>query len=164
MCTAHTISENFEEALNSADIILNGWNLSGLRLAVPMFHCQRSEALILRGCATEAVLLLRQAVDLIETRNDRAHEPEVYRLLGVALSQTQEPGAEDALTKAITLAQSQNAKGWELRAATSLARLRQSQGKAQEAHDLLAPVYGWFTEGFDTPDLKDAKALLAELA
>ena len=64
----------------------------------------------------------------------------------------------------MAIAQNQSAKSWELRAATSLARLWQQQGKRQEAHDLLAPVYHWFTEGFDTLDLKDAKALLDELA
>jgi predicted ATPase len=57
-----------------------------------------------------------------------------------------------------------HARGWELRAATSLARLWHNQGRRAEAHDLLAPIYGWFTEGFDTADLKDAKALLVELA
>jgi predicted ATPase len=72
--------------------------------------------------------------------------------------------AETCFQHAIRLAQNQQAKSWELRAATSLARLWQSQGKRQEAYDLLAPVYGWFTEGLDTADLKDAKALLAELA
>ncbi|MDP6352635.1 MAG: hypothetical protein QF827_10440, partial [Alphaproteobacteria bacterium] len=66
--------------------------------------------------------------------------------------------------RAIEIAQSQDAKSWELRAATSLARLWQAQGKTAEARDLLSPVYGWFTEGFDTADLKDAKALLDELA
>ena len=65
--------------------------------------------------------------------------------------------------KVADVAGSQSAKGWELRAATSLARLWQSQGKTQQAHDLLYPVYEWFTEGFDTADLKDAKALLDEL-
>jgi predicted ATPase len=64
----------------------------------------------------------------------------------------------------MTIAQNQQAKSFELRTATSLARLWQQQGKRQEAHDLLAPVYHWFTEGFDTADLKDAKALLDELA
>jgi predicted ATPase len=64
----------------------------------------------------------------------------------------------------MVIAQNQSAKSWELRAAISLARLWQSQGKRQEVYDLLAPVYSWFTEGFDTADLKDAKALLDELA
>jgi predicted ATPase len=72
--------------------------------------------------------------------------------------------AETCFHHAISIAQSQQAKSWELRSVTSLARLWQQQGKRQEAHDLLAPVYGWFTEGFDTADLQDAKALLDALA
>ena len=71
--------------------------------------------------------------------------------------------AEACFHQALSIAQSQSAKSFELRAATSLARLWQQQGKRQEAHDLLAPVYGWFTEGFDTADLQDAKALLDAL-
>ena len=74
-----------------------------------------------------------------------------------------ETEAEECFQKAIEIAQKQQAKSWELRAATSLARLWQSQGNQAEAHSLLAPVYNWFTEGFDTADLKDAKALLDEL-
>jgi predicted ATPase len=70
--------------------------------------------------------------------------------------------AEDCFQHAIRIAQSQQAKSWELRASTSLARLWQQHGKRQEAHDLLAPVYGWFTEGFAAADLKDARALLDE--
>ncbi len=73
-------------------------------------------------------------------------------------------GAENAYLRSIDIAQSQSAKSWELRAATRLARLWHSQGKTTEARDLLAPVYGWFTEGFDTADLKEAKALLDELS
>jgi hypothetical protein len=71
--------------------------------------------------------------------------------------------AESCFHQAIAIARNQSAKSWELRAATSLAKLWQRQGKRQEAYDLLAPVYGWFTEGFDTADLQDAKALLDEL-
>ena len=102
---------------------------------------------------------------------ERLWEIEIYRLNGELLSQPQVHGsksqvqeeAEKCFHKAIALAQKQEAKSWELRAATSLARLWQSQGKAPEARALLAPVYEWFTEGFDTQDLKDAKALLEEL-
>ena len=72
--------------------------------------------------------------------------------------------AEVYFLKAIEVAQKQSAKSWELRAAISLARLWQGQGKKQDAHELLAPVYNWFTEGFDTVDLKAAKALLEDLA
>jgi predicted ATPase len=73
------------------------------------------------------------------------------------------PEAEACLHQALDVARRQQAKSWELRAAMSLSRLWQQQGKRQEAHDLLAPVYNWFTEGFDTADLTDAKALLEEL-
>jgi predicted ATPase len=72
--------------------------------------------------------------------------------------------AEELYCKALSIAEEQGAKLWELRAAASLARLRRDQGRDAEARDLLAPVYGWFTEGFNTPDLKEAKALLDELA
>jgi len=92
---------------------------------------------------------------------------ELYRLKGELLlqqSSDNQAEAEHCFHHALDLARNQQAKSWELRAATSLARLWQQQGKRQEAHDLLAPVYGWFTEGFDTADLQEAKALLEELA
>jgi predicted ATPase len=72
--------------------------------------------------------------------------------------------AEAYFERALAVARKQQAKSWELRAAMSMVRLRRDQGKQQQAHDLLAPVYGWFTEGFDTLDLKEAKTLLEELA
>ena len=72
--------------------------------------------------------------------------------------------AEELYRKALSIAKEQEAKLWELRAAASLARLRRDQGRSAEAHDLLGPIYGWFTEGFDTADLKEAKALLDKLA
>jgi predicted ATPase len=75
-----------------------------------------------------------------------------------------EDAAETCFQQALAVARGQGARWWELRAATSLARLWQQQGKRQEAHDLLAPVYGWFTEGFDTADLQEAKALLDVLS
>jgi predicted ATPase len=89
----------------------------------------------------------------------------MHRLRGTLLLSIHErAAAEDSFRRAIIVAQQQSAKFWELRAATSLARLWRDQGKRIEARDLLAPVYGWFTEGFDTPVLQDAKALLDELA
>ena len=75
-----------------------------------------------------------------------------------------ETKAEEYFEHALAVARQQQAKSWELRAAVSMARLWYDQGKREQAHDLLAPVYGWFTEGFDTLDLKQAKALLDELA
>jgi predicted ATPase len=81
----------------------------------------------------------------------------------VLLRQGHPDAAEELYRKALSIAREQEAKLWELRAGVSLARLRRDQGRRSEACDLLAPVYGWFTEGFGTPDLKEAKALLDEL-
>ena len=86
-------------------------------------------------------------------------------IIGDVLLPMQRQGeAEVEFTRALAVARQQHAKSWELRAATSLARLWRDKGKVSEARELLAPVYGWFTEGFDTPDLKEAKALLEGLA
>ena len=92
-------------------------------------------------------------------------EAELYRLGGEALlaGAGTMSEAETAIEKGIDVARRQNAKSWELRGAMSLARLRRQQGRPQEAAALLAPILGWFTEGFDTADLKDAKALLDKL-
>jgi len=104
---------------------------------------------------------------LVDTTGERWYAPELYRLKGALLlrySSDNQAEAENCFHQAMAIAQNQQAKSLELRAAINLARLWQQQGKHQEAHDLLAPVYGWFTEGFDTPDLQDAKMLLDELA
>ena len=94
-------------------------------------------------------------------------EAEVHRLDGelrLACDPAATPAAEACFRRAIEIARAQQARSWELRAARSLARLWRDHGRRAEAHDVLAPVYGWFTEGFDTPDLREAKALLDELA
>jgi predicted ATPase len=94
-------------------------------------------------------------------------DPELLRLKGellVAFDPGAKADAEVAFCQAIDIAQRQSSKSWELRAAMSMARLWRDQGKWEEARELLAPIYGWFTEGFDTRDLKEAKALLDELA
>ena len=98
---------------------------------------------------------------------ERWWEAEVCRLRGILLLRqpgTPQAEAETWLQRALDVARRQEAKSLELRAAMSLSRLWQQQGKRQEAHDLLAEVYGWFTEGLNTPDLQKAKALLDELA
>ena len=110
---------------------------------------------------------LAEALALVDKTGVRFWEAELYRLKGACLLQQHSDNQAEAETcfhHAIAIAQNQQAKSFELRAATSLARLWQQQGKRQDAHDLLAPVYHWFTEGFDTADLKEAKALLDELA
>jgi predicted ATPase len=98
---------------------------------------------------------------------ERWFEPEATREAGEIALITPEPDTAKAQTyfeRALVVARQQQAKSWELRASVSLARLWRDQGKPQQARELLAPVYGWFMEGFDTRDLKEAKALLEELA
>jgi predicted ATPase len=119
------------------------------------------------GQPEEGLTALTEALALVDTTGERVWEPELYRLKGALLlqqSSSNQPEAESCFHQAIGVARNQQAKSLELRAATSLARLWQQQGKHQEAHDLLAPVYYWFTEGFDTADLQEAKALLDALA
>jgi predicted ATPase len=116
------------------------------------------------GRTTEGLGYLTEAEQIIETANDRFHEAELHRVRGDLLNATGNvAGAERGYQQAIAVAKRQSAKMLELRAASSLARLWRDQGKRDEACDLLAPVYGWFTEGFDTRDLKEAKALLEQL-
>jgi predicted ATPase len=103
----------------------------------------------------------------MNTTESRWYWAELYRLKGTLLLQQTVPDtsqAEASFQQALAIARRQQAKSWELRAATSLARLWQQQGKRQEARELLAPVYNWFTEGFDTADLQEARTLLEELA
>jgi len=102
----------------------------------------------------------------VETTKEKWCEADIHRTAGEIALMLPEPDAAKAeahFERAIAIAREQQAKSWELRAATSLARLWQSQGRRSEAHDRLAPIYGWFTEGFDTLDLKEAKALLDEI-
>jgi predicted ATPase len=108
-----------------------------------------------------------EALMAIETAKEKWCEAETYRIAGEIAVKSPERDAAKAETyfqRAIVVARKQQAKSWELRAATSLARLWRDQGKVQQARELLAPVYGWFTEGFDTRDLKEAKALLHTLS
>jgi predicted ATPase len=109
---------------------------------------------------------LREALTLVETTGERYYEAELHRLQGELLLQpaVAQPGeAEACFQQALAVARRQQAKSLELRAAMSLSRLWQREGKRAEARTLLAPIYGWFTEGFDTVDLQEAKALLEEL-
>jgi predicted ATPase len=116
---------------------------------------------------TEAGLMtLAEALTQVQQTAECWYEAELYRLQGELhlLRCADQQQAAACFEHALEIARRQHTKSWELRAATSLARLWQSQGKRQEAYDLLAPVCGWFTEGFDTADLKEAQALLRALA
>jgi predicted ATPase len=116
------------------------------------------------GQAEAALHLLSEALAALEDVGERMFEAELHRIIGDVLLSVQRQGeAQVEFTRAIAIARQQQAKSWELRASMSLARLWRDQGKMQQARELLAPVYGWFTEGFETRDLKEAKALLEEL-
>jgi predicted ATPase len=139
----------------------------GIQIGLGWFLVLFAECLGKEGDTDEALTALEAAVAHFERRgSDALWEPEVHRLMGDLLLR-RNPDAPDqadiSYRRAIERARSQEAKSWELRAATSLARLWRGQGKPAAARELLAPVYGWFTEGFGTADLKDAKTLLDEL-
>jgi predicted ATPase len=118
------------------------------------------------GQAEEGLHLIVEALTVVDKNGERWWEAELHRLKGELLLQTvsDEPQVEACFLQALDVSRRQQAKSLELRAAMSLSRLWQRQGKRDEARELLAPVYGWFTEGFDTADLQEAKALLAELS
>jgi predicted ATPase len=117
------------------------------------------------GQVEEGLTLLDDALQVVERTGERWVAAELNRHKGqLVLGQGDPDAAEQLYRKALSIAGEQEAKLWELRAAVSLARLCRDQGRHAEARDLLAPVYGWFTEGFKTPDLQEAKALLDELA
>jgi predicted ATPase len=117
------------------------------------------------GRPVEGLNCLDEAVRIIGATEERRNESEILCLRGDLLNRIRdEVRAEDSYQQALAVARQQSARLLELRAAMSIARLWRSQGKPQQARELLAPVYGWFTEGFDTRDLKEAKALLDELA
>jgi predicted ATPase len=113
------------------------------------------------GRLQEGVDLLDEALKIVESTGERRFAAEMFRYRGDILAARGEAGsAEQAYSKSLHIARQQQAKTWELRAGMSLARLWADQGKRIEARDLLAPVYGWFTEGSDTPDLTEANTLL----
>jgi predicted ATPase len=141
------------------------WKATGSRVLGTQWLGFLAEAHLRAAQLDDALAVLDQAAETGAAIGECHYEAELCRLRGLTLAET---GGHDAaaswLQQAIDTARSQQAKSLELRAATSLARLWAEQGKRAQAHDLLAPVYDWFTEGFDTADLKDAKALLDDLS
>jgi len=139
----------------------------GGTLLEPLSGAMKAKALLHMSRFDEARALLDESLNLIRRTGHRMHEAEVHRVLGEVYCRQRHadrPAAAASFLKAIDVARSQEAKGWELRAATSLASLWQEENRPREAYDLLAPVYDWFTEGLDTRDLKEAAALLAQLS
>jgi predicted ATPase len=142
------------------------WQSSGSVVFVPWYVAHMAQSLAELGRFDEAWRHIDQALTAIEKTGETWCESDVRRIAGeiALLGPEQDIKAETHFERALAIAREQQAKSWELRAALSLARLLRDQGRRDEARELLAPVYGWFTEGFDTLDLKQAKALLDELA
>ena len=141
------------------------WQASGAAFHIPYLYTLLAEVCDHLGHPEDGLQALAEAHTMVEQHEERWWEAEISRLRGVLL--LRQPGipqaeAEAWLQRALDVARRQEAKSLELRAAMSLARLWQSQGKQAEAHALLAPIYGWFTEGFDTADLQEAQTLLDE--
>ena len=140
---------------------------AGTAFWMPLHSSYLGRAYAELGQFDDALRSIGEAIDTIETTKETWFEAEANRIAGEIALQSPKPDATKAqeyFERALAVSHKQQAKSWELRAAMSLARLWRDQGKVQQARELLAPVYGWFTEGFDTRDLKDAKALLEELA
>jgi predicted ATPase len=146
---------------------MTAWRSTGATLFIPWYLSNLSRAYAELGQFDDAWRCISEAMTAVETTKESWCEAEIKRIAGEIALKSPEPDAAKAETyfeRALTVARQQQAKSWELRAAMSIARLWRDQGKRDEARELLAPVYGWFTEGFDTLDLKEAKALLNELA
>ena len=156
-----------KEGLEQLHQGMMAWRATAAEIFRPYCLALLAEAYGTLGEPEAGLTALAEALTLADTTGERWYEPELYRLKGTLLLQQSSDNATAAETcfhHALDIARNQQAKSLELRAATSMAYLWQQQGTRQEAYDLLTPVYGWFTEGFDTADLKDAKALLDELA
>jgi predicted ATPase len=139
----------------------------GNKYWVPFFQGLLAETEAERRHLEQALTRIDEALGLAQQTGERWTDSFLHRIRGEILLKrdaTNTAPAEEAFLSAIAVAQQQKARSFELRAAMSMARLWRDQGKRGEARDLLAPVYGWFTEGFDTRDLKEAKVLLDELA
>ena len=155
-----------EEGMAQVRQGIAAWRAIGMVQIVPYFYTLLADVCGHRGHTAEGLQALAEADTVIEQHEERWWEAEVCRLRGVLLLRQAVPQPEEAeacFHRALEVARRQQAKSLELRAAMSLARLWQQQDRRAEAHELLAPVYGWFTEGFDTADLQEAKALLEEL-
>jgi predicted ATPase len=156
------------QAADAVGMITSGLvapELAGATLWVPFFLSHLARAYAELGNFEDALHSIGEAVTTVETTEERWCEAEVHRIAGEITLLSPEPNgakaeAEVYFERALAVAREQQAKSWELRAAMSMARLWRDQGKEKQARDLVAPVYGWFTQGCDTRDLKEAKALL----
>jgi predicted ATPase len=156
-----------EEGLTQVRQGITAWKATGAALGLPFLYTVLADVYAHLSYTEDGLQALAGAHTLVEQQEERFWEAEVSRLQGVLLlrqTMTQQEEAETWLQRAVDVARRQEAKALELRAAMSLSHLWQQQGKCREAYELLAPIYNWFTEGFDTKDLQEAKALLNSLA
>jgi class 3 adenylate cyclase/predicted ATPase len=160
------VGEERDEGIREMRQGIADWKATQAKFFVPMYWALIAEACLRAGRFEEGEAALAEATNAIADTGERFYEAEVSRLIGelaLARSPADWVAAEAAFLGAIEVARRQEARSWELRATTSLARLWQGQGKREQARQLLGEAYGWFTEGFDTLDLRDARALLSEL-
>ena len=159
--------ERTEEAIERAKQAIESLNAQGVRIPRTIYLASIGKLFWTGGRRAEGLAAIAEALALVEDTGERFYEAEIWRIKGELLlkasASNAQAEAESCYRKAIEIARRQSAKAWELRAAKSLARLWKQQGKIAEARQMLAEIYDWFTEGFDTADLKDAKALLDEL-
>ena len=164
---AFVLSDRAHDAVQVITSNVAALRAAGATVWLPMWLSYLGSAYAQLGQYDDARRCMGEATMVMETTGERWFEAEANRLAGQIALLSPDPNAAKAeayFERALSVAQKQQAKSWELRAAMSLARLWRSQGKVQQARELLAPVYGWFTEGFDTRDLKDAKVLLDALS
>jgi len=153
-----------DKGLEELRIGLEAWRATGSKLFGPYRLGRAADAYREAGRIDEALRLIVEATEVMEQRGDRMFEPELCRLHGELLvSVGDQDGAEGCFRRAIAVARNQSSRLFELRSASSFSRLWRAQSQCKKARELLAPVYDWFTEGFGTADLKEAKALLDEL-
>ena len=157
------------KSLDAIQILTKGiaaWRSTGSTAALPMYFSDLATVYQQNGQFDDAQRCIDEAIAAIKATKETIYEAEVYRIAGEIALKSPIPDAAKAelnFNRALAVARKQQAKSWELRASMSLARLWRDQGEVREARELLGPVYRWFTEGFDTRDLKEAKALLGEL-
>jgi predicted ATPase len=165
--SAFALTGKAADTVRIVPAVLQAARSTGVTVHNPFFFSHLSIAHAELNQFDDAWRCIDEANTAVVTTNERWFEAELYRTAGEISLMSPKPDAakaEEYFERALAVARQQQAKSWELRAAMSLARLWRDQGKPLQARELLAPVYGWFTEGFDTLDLKEAKALLEELA
>jgi predicted ATPase len=161
-----TLKGQASDAIKMPTFGITAYRSTGATFRMPERLSYLTRAYAELGQFDDAWRCIGEAMTAVETTKEKWCEAEVHRVAGEIALKSPEPDvakAEACFERALAVARQQHAKSWELRAVMSLARLWREQGRRDEARDLLAPIYDWFTEGFDTLDLKEAKALLAEL-